>query len=62
MITKYINLLVQALLQLHPYHIDTLLQLSEVCKMSEDRQMAAELVGKLQRRIQWPVCNSNNLF
>ena len=36
----------KALLQMHPYHIDTLLQLSEVCKMSEDRQMAAELVGK----------------
>lgn len=31
---------------MHPYHIDTLLQLSEVCRMSEDPQMAAELIGK----------------
>ena len=35
----------QAVLHLHPYHIDTLLQLSEVCRMSEDPQMAAELIG-----------------
>ena len=38
----------QAVLQLHPYHIDTLLQLSEVCRMSEDPQMAAELIGNIQ--------------
>ena len=37
----------QAVLQAHPYHIDSLLQLSEVCKMSEDLQMATELIGKL---------------
>ena len=36
----------QAVLHAHPYHIDSLLQLSEVCKMSEDLQMAAELIGK----------------
>ena len=36
----------QAVLHAHPYHIDSLLQLSEVCKMSEDLQMAAELIGE----------------
>ncbi|KAF6025519.1 TCF25 [Bugula neritina] len=35
-----------AVLQLHAYHIDTLLQLSEVCRMSEDPQMAAELIER----------------
>ncbi|XP_067928333.1 ribosome quality control complex subunit TCF25-like [Watersipora subatra] len=35
-----------AVLRLHPYHIDTLLQLSEVCRMSEDPQMAAELIER----------------
>lgn len=28
----------------HPYHIDTLIQLSEICKMSEDYAMASELI------------------
>lgn len=36
----------QAVLHAHPYHIDSLLQLSEVCKMSEDMQMATELLGR----------------
>ncbi len=36
----------QQVLHTHPHHIDTLLQASEVCKMSEDMQMAADLVGK----------------
>ncbi|XP_063215812.1 ribosome quality control complex subunit TCF25 isoform X2 [Bacillus rossius redtenbacheri] len=27
----------------HPYHVDTLIQLSDLCKLSEDLQMAAEL-------------------
>ena len=35
----------QAILNTHPYHIDSLLQLSEICKMGEDYQMAAELIG-----------------
>ena len=34
------------MLHAHPYHIDSLLQLSEVCKMSEDIQMATELIGE----------------
>ncbi len=34
-----------AILNLHPYHIDTLIQFSDVCKMAEDNQMAAELIG-----------------
>ena len=35
-----------AILNSHPYHIDTLIQFSDVCKMAEDNQMAAELIGK----------------
>lgn len=38
-------ILFQAILNTHPYHIDSLLQLSEICKMGEDYQMAAELIG-----------------
>ncbi|XP_064610645.1 ribosome quality control complex subunit TCF25-like [Liolophura sinensis] len=34
------------ILQLQPYHIDSLLQLSEVCRMSEDLQMSTELVER----------------
>ena len=34
-----------AILNSHPYHIDTLIQFSDVCKMAEDNQMAAELIG-----------------
>ena len=30
----------------HPYHVDSMLQLSEVCRMNEDAQMASELIGK----------------
>jgi tetratricopeptide (TPR) repeat protein len=37
---------IAAVLQLYPYHIDSLLQLSEVCKMSEDKQMASELIER----------------
>ncbi|XP_022104331.1 transcription factor 25-like [Acanthaster planci] len=47
------------LLQMHPYHIDTLLQLSEVCKMSEDRQMAAELVERALYSIE---CSFHTMF
>ena len=35
----------QAVLNLYPYYIDSLLQLSEVSKMTEDYQMAADLIG-----------------
>ena len=38
--------LFQDLTSVHPYHVDSLLQLSEICKMSEDLQMAAELIGE----------------
>ena len=38
-------MLFQSLLHDNPYHIDCLLQLSEVCKNGEDMQMAKELVG-----------------
>ena len=41
--------LFQAILNTHPYHVDSLLQLSEICKMGEDYQMAAELVGQYLR-------------
>lgn len=34
------------ILQLQPYHIDALIQLSEVFRMSEDMQMAAELIER----------------
>ncbi|KND03931.1 uncharacterized protein SPPG_08930 [Spizellomyces punctatus DAOM BR117] len=36
----------QTLLHVYPYHIDSLLQLSEVCKHSGDIAMAAELVER----------------
>ena len=39
------DILLQAILHTHPYHVDSLLQLSEICKMGEDFQMAAELIG-----------------
>lgn len=29
----------------HPYHVDSLIQLSELCKMSEDHAMASEPIG-----------------
>eukprot|EP00116_Pleurobrachia_bachei_P002680 sb/3462942/ len=37
---------VQRVLQLHPYHIDTLLHLSEVCRISDDSQTAADLLNR----------------
>uniref|UniRef100_A0A2M4BEU1 Putative transcription factor 25 n=1 Tax=Anopheles marajoara TaxID=58244 RepID=A0A2M4BEU1_9DIPT len=30
----------------HPYHVDSLIQLSELCKMSEDHAMASELIER----------------
>ena len=46
--TKYIylNFYLQQVLNLQPYHIDSLLQLSDVCRMSEDTAMATDLLGK----------------
>ena len=38
----------QAILHAHPYHIDSLLQMSEVAKMGEDIQTATELIGQSQ--------------
>ncbi|KAM3625293.1 uncharacterized protein V6R79_009770 [Siganus canaliculatus] len=35
-----------ALLQLNPYHIDSLLQLSDVCRIQEDQEMARDLVER----------------
>lgn len=34
------------LLQLNPYHIDSLLQLSDVCRIQEDQEMARDLVER----------------
>ncbi|KAG8278755.1 Transcription factor 25 [Homalodisca vitripennis] len=36
----------QGLINLHPYHVDALLQLSELCRLSEDLPMAAELIER----------------
>ncbi|XP_008304274.1 ribosome quality control complex subunit TCF25 [Stegastes partitus] len=36
----------QALLQLNPYHIDSLLQLSDVCRIQEDQEMARDLIER----------------
>lgn len=37
---------VRQVLELHPYHIDTLLHLSEVCRVSEDSQTASDLLNR----------------
>nr|XP_030138347.3 transcription factor 25 [Taeniopygia guttata] len=34
------------LLQMNPYHVDSLLQLSEVCRMQEDQEMARDLIER----------------
>lgn len=31
---------------MNPYHVDSLLQLSDVCRMQEDQEMARDLIGK----------------
>jgi len=38
--------LIVALLNTHPMHIDSMLQLSDICKMGDDSAMAAELVER----------------
>lgn len=37
---------VQVLLQTSPYHVDSLLQLSDACRFQEDQEMARDLVGE----------------
>lgn len=44
------NAPVQLLLQMNPYHVDSLLQLSDVCRMQEDQEMARDLIGKSEVR------------
>ena len=39
----------QVLLQTSPYHVDSLLQLSDACRFQEDQEMARDLVGKAWR-------------
>uniref|UniRef100_A0A670YV70 Transcription factor 25 n=1 Tax=Pseudonaja textilis TaxID=8673 RepID=A0A670YV70_PSETE len=34
------------LLQMNPYHVDSLLQLSDVCRMQEDHEMARDLIER----------------
>eukprot|EP00111_Clytia_hemisphaerica_P019135 TCONS_00056507-protein len=48
-----------ALLNMYPYHIDSMLQLSEVCRHNEDVQMASELV---ERALYVFECNFHTLF
>ncbi|XP_057291980.1 transcription factor 25-like isoform X2 [Hydractinia symbiolongicarpus] len=50
---------IMALLNAHPYHIDSMLQLSEICKMNEDYQMAAELI---ERALYVFECSFHTLF
>lgn len=35
---------------MNPYHVDSLLQLSDVCRMQEDQEMARDLIGKSEVR------------
>lgn len=35
-----------AIINEHPYHVDALVQLSDLCKLSEDLAMAAELIER----------------
>ncbi|KAI6077715.1 Transcription factor 25 [Aix galericulata] len=35
------------LLQMNPYHVDSLLQLSDVCRMQEDQEMARDLIERV---------------
>ncbi|XP_056232714.1 transcription factor 25 [Seriola aureovittata] len=41
-----VSFFLQALLQLNPYHIDSLLQLSDVCRIQEDQEMARDLIER----------------
>ena len=47
MLVKIIEILnLKNVLHLCPYHIDSLIQLSEVSRLHDDTQMAAEFIGK----------------
>jgi hypothetical protein len=35
-----------SVLHVNPYHIDSLIQMSDISRMSDDTQMAADLIGK----------------
>lgn len=50
---------ISGILNFYGYHVDSLLQLSEVCKMAEDHQMAAEL---LERALYCFECSFHPLF
>nr|XP_056718527.1 transcription factor 25 [Euleptes europaea] len=47
------------LLQANPYHVDSLLQLSDVCRMQEDQEMARDLVERALHTLE---CASHPLF
>jgi hypothetical protein len=40
---------IMRILNSHPLHVDSMLQLSEICKMAEDSAMATELIGEPQQ-------------
>lgn len=42
-------ILLQNIIHEHPYHIDSLIQLSEIFRMSEDLQTAVDLIGKVHK-------------
>ncbi|XP_054712042.1 transcription factor 25-like [Uloborus diversus] len=48
-----------ALLNLYPHHIDALIQFSDICKMGDDTQMAAELI---ERALYYMECALHPLF
>lgn len=45
-VEKILKLMFQSIINSHPYHVDALLQLSELCRLSEDLPMAAELIER----------------
>ncbi|GFQ68175.1 transcription factor 25 [Trichonephila clavata] len=48
-----------ALLNTYPYHIDALIQFSDICRMGDDAQMAAELI---ERAVFYMECSLHPLF
>lgn len=38
-------ILQQNIVRQYPFHIDSLLQICEICKLSEDWETAAEIIG-----------------
>jgi hypothetical protein len=42
---------IMRILNSHPLHIDSMLQLSDICKMGEDSAMATELIGNCYCKI-----------